>query len=106
VTAAGAFRRGRRLQRRMGSPLGLRCLQLRGQRRRFPDRVGKCQEVVGARLLRVGGHGQAKYFPATWNRQRAGMLLAQIVTMRLSVGGKRAQDCGGVGIDVRQSSYR
>jgi hypothetical protein len=34
------------------------------------------------------------------------MLLAQIVTMRLSVGGKRTQDCGGVGIDVRQSSYR
>jgi hypothetical protein len=34
------------------------------------------------------------------------MLLAQIVTMRLSIGGKRTKDGGGVGVDVRQSSHR
>jgi hypothetical protein len=71
----------------MCGTLGLRCRGLGWQRRRFPDRVGKGKEVVRARLLRGGGHRQAKNFPATGNRQRAGVLLAQIVAMRLGVGG-------------------
>jgi hypothetical protein len=106
VPAAGAFCRSRRLQRGMGGALGRCCLDLWGQRCGFPDRVGQCQEVIGARLLRAGGHGQAKHFPAPGNSQGAGMLLAQIVTMRLGVRSKRTEDGGGVSVDVRQSSYR
>lgn len=40
-----------------------------GGRSRLPDRVGKCQQVIRARLLWRCGHGKAKDFPATRNRE-------------------------------------
>lgn len=68
--------------------------------------VCQCQEVVRAGLRWMRWHSQSQYFPASGHSQRSGVLLAKIVTMRLSVGGQRAQDSGRVCIDVRQSGYR
>ncbi|MCU1568672.1 MAG: hypothetical protein JWQ56_3609 [Pseudarthrobacter sp.] len=71
-----------------------------------PHRVGQGQQVIGARLLRSGRHGQAQDFPAPGNGEGVSMLFAQIVTMGFSVSSQRTEDCSGVGIDVRQGSHR
>ncbi len=90
----------------MGAAFSGRRHRLGGQGSSIADCISQCQEVVRARLLRRGGHGQAENFPATGNGEGIGVLLAEIVTMGLGVGGQRPEDCGGVGVDVRQGSHR
>jgi len=81
-------------------------LGLRRERGGVPNGVGKRQQVIGPWLLGGGRHGQAQHFPATGNRKRIGMLLAEVVAVRFRVGGERPQDCGGVCVHVRQGGYR
>jgi len=90
----------------MRPALGSRRLGLGRQGRGIAHGIGQGQQVVGARLLRGGGHGEAQDFPAARNGEGIRVLLAQIVTMGLGVGGQRPEDCGGVGVDVRQGSHR
>jgi hypothetical protein len=90
----------------MRPALGSARLRLGGQRSGVPHSIGQGQEVIGARLLRGSGHGQAQDFPAPRDGEGPRVLLAQIVTMGFGVGGKRTEDCGRVGIDVRQCSHR
>jgi hypothetical protein len=104
VAAAGALRGGGRLKSRVRCPLP------RGLGRRtggsLTDSISQREKVVGTRLRRLGRHGEAEYFPPARNRERTGMLLAEVVTVRLCVGCKRAEDGGGVRIDVRQRGHR
>jgi hypothetical protein len=81
-------------------------LRLCRQRSGVPHSIGQGQQVIGARLLRGGGHGEPQDFPAPRHGKGACVLFAQIVTMGLGVRGQRAKDCSGVGIDVRQGSHR
>jgi hypothetical protein len=90
----------------MRPALGSGRLRLCRQGSGVPHCIGQGQQVIRARLLRSGGHREAQDFPAPGDGKGVCMLLAQIVTMRLSVGGQRAKDCGGVGIDVRQGGHR
>ena len=81
-------------------------LGFRGKRRRVPHGVGQRQQVIGSGLLGGGRHCQPKHFPAAGNRQRIGVLLAEVVAVGLRVGGERAQDSSGVCVNVRQGGYR
>lgn len=60
----------------------------------LPNGVCQCQEVIRAGLRWMRWHSQSQYFPASRNGQRSGVLLAKIVTMRLSISGQRTQDSG------------
>lgn len=101
-----AFRNRGCLERGMDGPLARG--RIRGSRPqgRLPDRIGEGKQVIGTRLRRSCRHGQAQDFPAARHGQRAGVLFAQIVTMRLRVRGQRAQHSSGVRIHVRQSCHR
>jgi len=90
----------------MGATLTGGLLRLRGQGCGVPHRIGKCQQIVRARLLRSGGHGKAHDFPAPRDGEGVRVLLAQIVAMRLRVGGQRTQDRRRIRVNVRQRSYR
>lgn len=90
----------------MGAAFPGRWLRLGRQGSGIADRVGQGQEVIRSRLLRSGGHGQAQNLPAPRDREGISMLLAQIVTMGLGVGGQRSKDRRGIRVDVRQGSYR
>ena len=97
---------GGRFDGRGGSPVLLWLRLPGGTGGGVPNRVGKGQKVVRPRLLWRGGQGKAHDFPTAGDGQRVGMLGAQIVTMRFSVGGQRSQDGRGVCIDIRQGGYR
>src|ERR1700722_7654652 len=68
------------------------------------DRVGQRFQVVGALLGRV--HGQPHHIPAARRGQPAGVLLAQVIAVRLDVRGQRAEDRGRVAVHVGQRVYR
>ena len=102
----GPFNAGRSLKRRMRATVGRWLLDGGGQRRNVPYRVGEGQKVVRARLLRCGRHGQPQDLPPTGNRKRVSVLLAEVVTMWLRVGGQGAKNSCGVRIHVRQGGYR
>jgi hypothetical protein len=90
----------------MRAALPRRRLRLGGQGSGVADRIGQRQEVIGAGLLRSGGHGQAQNLPAPRDGEGISVLLTQIVTMGLGVGGQRTKDRRGIRVDVRQRSYR
>lgn len=73
--------------------------------RRFPDRIGQGQQIIRIRRRRPIRHRQPQHFPASGYSQPVGMLRTQIVTMRFGIGREGAQDCGGIGIHVRQSRH-
>ena len=104
VAAAGAFGCGGRFQRRVGGALP----RGRGRRagRSLTDGVRQGEEVVRTWLGRLRGHGEAKYFPAARDGERIGVLLAKVIAVRLGIGCQRAEDGGGVRVDVRQSCHR
>ena len=106
MATAGTFGSGRRLECRVGRAMPLRRRRLRRERCGFPDGIGQCQEVIWPGLVGCGRHRQPEDFPAAGNCQRPGMLLAQIVTMRLGIRSQGAQDCSGVCVYVRQCSHR
>ena len=90
----------------MGAAFPGRWLRLGRQGSGIADRVGQGKEVIRSRLLRSGGHGQAQNLPAPRDGEGISVLLAQIVTMGLGVGGQRSKDRRGIRVDVRQGSYR
>ena len=106
VAPAGAFRSGRCFQCGMGGAFPGWWLRLGRQGSGIADRIGQGQEVIRSRLLRSGGHRQAQNLPAPRDGKGISVLLAQIVTMGFGVGGQRSKDRGGIGVDVRQGSYR
>jgi hypothetical protein len=99
------FSAGRSLEGSMVGALGGR-LRLWGEGGGVADGIGKRQQVIGSWLLRSGRHGQAQHFPSAGHRQGIGVLLAEVVAVRLGVGGQRTQDGGGVRVHVRQGGYR
>src|SRR5271170_5169636 len=70
----------------------------------FHHRVGQRFQVIGALLGRV--HGQPHHVPAARRGQPAGVLLAQVIAVRLDVGSQRAEDRGRVAVHVGQRVYR
>lgn len=106
VSPPCTFRNGWSLKRGMDGPLARGGTRGSWPQGRLPDRIGEGQQVIRTRLRRSGRHGQAQDFPAAGHGQRAGVLVAQIVTMRLRVRGQRAQHSSGVRIHVRQSCHR
>ncbi|MDQ0869983.1 hypothetical protein QFZ70_002456 [Arthrobacter sp. V1I9] len=106
MAPSGPFGSGWCFESRMGAAFSGRRRRLGGQGSSIADCIGQCQEVVRARLLRRGGHGQAENFPATGDGEGISVLLAEIVTMGLRVRGQRTKDRCGIRVDVRKSSYR
>jgi hypothetical protein len=90
----------------MDGALGLGRLGVHGQGSSFTHCIRESQQVIRPRLLRRGRHGQPQDFPPARDGQGSGVLLAQIVTMRLRVSGQWPQYGCGVGIHVCQSSHR
>ena len=83
-----------------------RGLGLRRKGSGIADGIRQGQQVIGPRLLRGGGHGQAQHLPAARNGQRIRVLLTEVVAVGFCVGGQRAEDRGGVCIYVRQRGHR
>src|ERR1700677_2606315 len=68
-------------------------------------RVGQRLQVIGAGLGRLLER-QPDHIPATRRGQPAGMLLAQVIAVRLRGRGQRAEHRRGVPVHVRQCVYR
>jgi len=64
------------------------------------DRVGQRFEVVGARRAAV--RRQADHFPTAGGGQPLGVFGAQVITVWLGVRRQGAQNCGRVGVNVRE----
>ena len=73
---------------------------------RLAHRVGQRLEVVAARPERVGVRGEPQHLPATRGGQPLGVGRAQVVAVRLGVGGQRAEDGRRVGVDVGERGDR
>ncbi len=69
----------------------------------LPDDVGECFQVIGLRRRGLLGlHRQPYDVPAAWCREPAGVVSAQIVTVRLDVGGQWPEYRGGVAVDISE----
>jgi hypothetical protein len=90
----------RDLHRISSAPAGLRRTLLRPSR--LPHSVGKGFQIIPAGPGRTGTVGEPDDLPAARCREALGVLGTQVVAVGLGVGGERAEDCGRVGIDVRQ----
>lgn len=106
VSPSCTFRNRGCLKRGVDGPLARGRIRSRRPQGRLSDRIGEGKQVIRTRLRRSCRHGQAQDFPAAGHGQRASVLFAQIVTMRLRVRGQRAQHSSGVRIHVRQSCHR
>jgi len=91
VSASGSFGSRGRFERGMGAALTLLRSGRCGPRRRLPDSVCQGQEIVRARLWRLGRHGEPQDFPAPGNGERVSVLPAEVVAVRFGVGGERPQ---------------
>src|SRR5690606_11566970 len=67
---------------------------------RLADRVGQRLEIVGARRGAVGG--QAHHLPPPGGGEPFGVFGTQVVTVRLGVRRQGAENCGRVGVNVRE----
>jgi hypothetical protein len=95
----------------MSAPAGARratCVdgRLSSRTSRFADRVGKCLEIIAAGQHGVGITVEANDLPAARRGQPPGVLLAQVVGVRLRIGGQRAHNSGRVGVDVGERRDR
>ena len=93
VAAPGSFRSRGSFERGVGAALAL---LLSGGCRpccRLADSICQGQKIVGARLRRLGRHGEPQDFPAAGNGERVSVLPAEVVAVRFGVGGERSQDC-------------
>lgn len=68
----------------------------------FAYGVGQGFEVVAAGARRAGPVGQADDVPAARGGQALRVLGTQVVAVGFGVGGERAENCGRIGVDVRQ----
>ena len=103
---AGALGCGRSFQGGVDTAPALAGFRHGGPGRRLPDSIGQVKEVIGTGTGRAGRHRQPQHFPAARDGQGPGVLLTQVVAVRLGKGRQRPQNSGGVGIDVRQSGHR
>lgn len=95
VTAPGDFHR-------VGIPPGGRPRFRLRRAGGFPYRVGQGLQVIAGRRGRPGIDREPDHLPAARGGQPFRVLRAQVVAVGLGVGGKRAQNGGGVCVDVRQ----
>src|SRR5258706_2877440 len=78
-------------------------LARRARRRRLHDRIGHRLQVV---LLLLGGAvRKPEHLPAPRHGHPVGVRGAKVVAVRLNVGGERAEDRGGVAVDVGERVY-
>lgn len=64
--------------------------------------VGQGFEVVAGGAGGRGAVGEAYDVPAARGRQALRVLGAQVIAVGFGVGGERAENCGRIGVDVRQ----
>ena len=102
---AGSRRFGGRLQRMLATAPGLVVVLRRRFCRPFPHSVHECGEFIAAGEPRLALQVQPDKFPSQRSGKPPGMPCAQIVTMRFRIGGKGAEDGGGVSVNVRQGSH-
>jgi hypothetical protein len=93
VAAPGSFGSWRRFERGVGAALARLLSGGCGPGRRLADSVCQGQKIVRAGLWRLGRHGEPQDFPAAGNGERVSVLPAEVVAVRLGVGGERSQDC-------------
>lgn len=103
---AGALGCGRSFKGGVDTALALAGFRRCGPDGRLPDSIGQGEEIVGAGAGGVGRHRQPQHFPPARDGQGPGVLFAQVITVRFGIGGQRAQNGGGVCINVRQSGHR
>jgi hypothetical protein len=77
----------------------------RGWPARLTDRLGEGDQVVDVVRRRIEFALVPNEIPATRRGQAAGVLLAEIVRMRLGECGERSDDGGGVCVDIRQRRH-
>ena len=70
----------------------------------FADSVHQGGELIGSRGAGLVTKLKPKDFPAAGRRKALGVEFAQVVAVRFCVGCQRTQDCGGIGVHIRQSS--
>lgn len=105
VAPTGRSFPGRRRQRRLRCPVGRGRFRCAAVHRCFPYRVGQCKEIIGIRFRRSRRKGEPYNFPPEGNREFFGVGGAQIIGVRLGIGGQRPQDSGRIGIHVCQRCY-
>ncbi len=93
VAASGSFGSWGRFERGVGAALALLMSGGSRPRRRLADGICQGQKIVRARLWRLGRHGEPQDFPAAGNGERVSVLPAEVVAVRLGVGGERSEDC-------------
>ena len=76
-------------------------------RRRLPDRIRERFEIIGRCLGHLGWRRQRKpyHFPPLGGCQPVGMRLTQVITVRLYVGGKRAEDGRRIPVHIGQRAH-
>lgn len=105
MAAAGTGARGR-FHRGPAAPL-LGYGRLGGWLRRgFADGVRERQQIVRIVLGHGIGKGQSDDLPSARDGQSFSVDGAEVVRVRLGVGGQRAEDGGGVTVDIGQSGNR
>jgi hypothetical protein len=85
--------------KRLGHPMG-------GGARGLPHRLGERYQIVLRGRRRLELPVVAHQIPAAWGGQTPGVLLAQVVRMRLGERGERSDHRGRLGIDVGQRRNR
>ena len=61
---------------------------------RFTNRIGQCQQVVARRTESIKIGSETQNLPPAWRAEAVTVVVAQVVGMRLGVGGQRSQDRG------------
>src|SRR3954451_21878153 len=81
---------------------------LRSRRRPggLAHRIGARPQVAVGRAARVEGRRQPQHLPPAWRTQPFAVRFAQVVGVRLGIGGQRPQDRGLVRVDVGQRGDR
>lgn len=70
----------------------------------FADSVHQCRELIGSRGAGLIAKLKPEDFPAAGRSKALCMEFAQVVAVWFRVRCQRTQDCGGIGVHVRQSS--
>jgi hypothetical protein len=90
------------LARRPAGHTAGRLLHAGGGASGLPNRLGQGDQVVRARYGCLELTEVADELPAAGRREAAGVAVAEVVRVGFGIGGQRADDGGGVRVDVRQ----